>query len=451
MTSGSERIVEDVACTLCGCTCDDINVHVARNRVVEAERACFLARPWFLKQNEATPPACEIEGKPVAYEAAVARAAEILEQSDAPLLYGLSRSSTRGQRAAIALADHLGAAVDTTASRRHAASIMALQRVGESTCSLGEARSRCDLVVYWGSNPVDTHPRHLERYSVDALGAFLDGRKRTLVVVDVKETATSERADLFLKIDRGKDFEALWALRALVAGRTLPPGFDVGAPQAPLVELAERMRGCGSGIVFFGHGLALGSTVKAATHTSGTGVANVEALLLLVTELNKYVRFYARRMRVLGDVAGADSVLCWQTGFPFSVSLNRGYPRYSPGEFSASEMLQRRETDAVLFVGSAGAADLHPEAREALNETPSVALDPPFQEHPTFRPSVLFRTAVYGVHAPGTAYRMDEIPIPLKAFLPTTLPRDEDVLDDLLLSLRKQGLAAAPLRQGARA
>jgi formylmethanofuran dehydrogenase subunit B len=324
VTNGSERVVEDVACTLCGCTCDDIGVRIAGNRVVEAERACGLARPWFLKQNEASPYACEIEGKPAPYEAAIGRAAEILERSDAPLLYGLSRSSTPGQRTAIELADHLGAVVDTTASRRHAASIMALQRVGESTCSLGEARSRCDLIVYWGSNPVETHPRHLERYSVDAPGAFLGGRKRTLVVVDVKETETSRRADLFLKIDRGKDFETLWALRALVAGRTLPLGFDVGIQQAQLVELAERMKTCGSGIVFFGHGLALGGTTRAATHTSGTGVANVEALLLLVTELNMHVRFYARRMRVLGDVAGADSVLCWQTGFPFSVSLNRG-------------------------------------------------------------------------------------------------------------------------------
>jgi formylmethanofuran dehydrogenase subunit B len=101
-------------------------------------------------------------------------------------------------------------------------------------------------------------------------------------------------------------------------------------------------------------------------------------------------------------------------------------------------------------VGSAGAADLHPAARKTLEDVPTIALDPPYQEHPTFRPTVLFRTAVYGVHAPGTAYRMDEIPIPLKAFLSTTLPRDEDVLNDLLLSLRKQELPVAPLTQGAK-
>ena len=92
------------------------------------------------------------------------------------------------------------------------------------------------------------------------------------------------------------------------------------------------MKTCRSGVVFFGLGLS----------QSGLGHLNVEALLRLVTELNAHTRFYARRMRVQGDVAGADSVLCWQTGYPFSVNLSRGYPRYNPGEYSANDLLERR-------------------------------------------------------------------------------------------------------------
>ena len=37
------------------------------------------------------------------------------------------------------------------------------------------------------------------------------------------------------------------------------------------------------------------------------------------------------------------------------------------------------------------------------------------------RATVISSTAVYGVHRPGTAYRMDGVPIPLRAFLPTGL------------------------------
>ena len=49
----SER-VDNVACTVCGCVCDDLRVTVDGGRVVRAEGACQLAEPWFLAQD--TPP-----------------------------------------------------------------------------------------------------------------------------------------------------------------------------------------------------------------------------------------------------------------------------------------------------------------------------------------------------------------------------------------------------------
>ena len=69
---------------------------------------------------------------------------------------------------------------------------MAVQAVGESTATLGEIKNRSDLVVYWGSDPLVSHPRHLERF-VDAPGMFVPAgrRDRHLVVVDVTETEHS--------------------------------------------------------------------------------------------------------------------------------------------------------------------------------------------------------------------------------------------------------------------
>jgi formylmethanofuran dehydrogenase subunit B len=86
----------------------------------------------------------------VALEVALDRAAQILQVPRSPLIYGLSRSSTEGQRAAVALADRIGATSDTTASLCHAPSVMGLQEAGESTCSLGEVKNRADLVMFWG-------------------------------------------------------------------------------------------------------------------------------------------------------------------------------------------------------------------------------------------------------------------------------------------------------------
>ena len=41
------RVLEDAACLGCGCTCDDIHLHVRDDRIVEARQACALGVAWF--------------------------------------------------------------------------------------------------------------------------------------------------------------------------------------------------------------------------------------------------------------------------------------------------------------------------------------------------------------------------------------------------------------------
>ena len=419
-------VFEDVACTVCGCVCDDLRVTVENGRITEAVGACHLSEEWFLKQDSQQPPTAEIDGQEVLLDVAVERAAEILASAKWPLIYGLSRSSTEGQRAAVSLAEQIGANIDTTASLCHAPSIMAIQEVGESTCTLGEIKNRADLVVFWGVNPVQTHPRHFERYSVDPVGMFVPrGRAdRTVIVIDAEETDSAKLADIFIPVSPGQDFEVLWALRCLVRGIPIEQNDVSGVSSDIITNLAERLKSCRCGVFFFGLGLA----------RTDLGHRSVEALLRLVRDLNAHTRFHARRMRIAGDVTGADCVLCWYTGYPFSVNLSRGYPRYNPGEFSANEMLERGEIDACLFVGSEGVKEMSSQAQAHLRRIPTITLD-----HPTIpsaiSPTIRFTTAVHGIHLPGTAYRMDEVPIPLRQILPATYPSDAKVLEMIRNSL----------------
>lgn len=423
------QVVENVACTQCGCVCDDLRVTVDEGRIVEAERACQLAAPWFLAHGAASASAAAVSGREATLAEALDRAAEILVSASAPLVYGLSRSSTDGQRAAVALGDRIGATIDTTASLCHAPSIMAFQHAGESTSSLGEIRNRSDLVIFWGCDPAVSHPRHFERYSAVPVGEFLSGGRndRTVIVVDRQPSASSALADQFLQVAPEQDFEALWTLRRLIQGERPTDDTATGAPLDRLRELADQMKRCRSGVVFFGLGLS----------RSGLGHLNVAALLLLVRDLHRHTRFYARRLRLYGDVTGADSVLCWQTGYPFSVNLGRGYPRFNPGEFSAEELLSREEVDACLIVGSETLDQFSPRARRHLRAISTVILDYPGVVSPLI-PSVCITTAVYGIHRPGTAYRMDEVPIPLRECLRSELPSDEEVLQRLLERLERR-------------
>jgi formylmethanofuran dehydrogenase subunit B len=410
---------DNIACTVCGCVCDDLRVTVEGGHVVQTQGTCPLSERWFLTQGTRQPPAAEVDGRAVPLNEAVSRAAALLRAAKSPLIYGLSRSSTEGQRAAVALAERLGATLDTTASLCHGPSIMALQEVGEVTCTLGEVKNRADLIVYWGVNPALSHPRHMERYSLFAQGRFTPrGRAdRILVVADVKPTATSELADIFLPIEPGNDFEVLTLLRLLVRGVSVSHLMHREIHIESLEDLAQRLKSCRYGVVFFGLGLSM----------TRVGQHNVEALLLLVRDLNQYTRFCARRMRIPGDVSGADLVLAWQTGYPFSVNFARGYPRYNPGEFSAQDMLEHGDIDACLFVGSEGAELFSKRALANLQQMPVITLDYPTVES-AVAATVRFTTAAYGVHRPGTAYRMDNVPIRLRPFLAADYPSDDEVL-----------------------
>ena len=66
---------ENVACTVCGCVCDDLAITVEHGRITQAERACALAEPWFLGQNASQPPIAQIEGEPATLVNALDRAA----------------------------------------------------------------------------------------------------------------------------------------------------------------------------------------------------------------------------------------------------------------------------------------------------------------------------------------------------------------------------------------
>lgn len=391
--------------------------------MIEAERACIWAEPWLLRQSSRSDDTLSIKGVLSTYDDALKTAGQLLKQSRFPLIYGLSSSSTPGQRAACELADRLGAVIDTSASTCHAPSIMAVQSVGESTCSLGEIRNRSDLVIFWGSNPVESHPRHLDRYSGSDFNFLREDseRSRKIIVVDTVRTETAEQADQFIQIESDQDFEVLWALRGLIKNIPLDNSSIGGVSRNVLTDLAQQLSSCQHGAFFFGLGLAKGSNPH----------QKVGALLSLATDLHEKTRFVVRRMRRYGDVAGADSVLCWQTGYPFSVALHRGFPQYNPGEYSAGGLLERAENDLALLVGTDGVSKLSRQAQDYLAQIPTIVLDHNDASSLPFEPTIRIPVGTYGVHLAGTAYRMDETPIPLRPFLKTDLPSDAEILKRL--------------------
>jgi formylmethanofuran dehydrogenase subunit B len=398
-------VVEPVTCLGCGCACDDVKVRVSAGRIVDVAPECPVARAWF--GDGSVPDKVLRRGAAVGLEDAVTEAANLLARSAGrALVYLAPDLSTQAQRTAVALADRLRAGVDSATSEPAAAGLLAAQRRGRAAATLGEIRNRADLVLFWGVDPAARYPRYLSRYALDPEGSHVSGgrRGRKVISVHIGTARGPSGAELEVTLDPADEIGALSVMRATVLGNALgelPPGLQ-GAARAAEALLKARY-------VALVH--------EAEPSELERDDFRAEGLIALVQALNGPTRAALSSLRGGGNRPGAESVLTWQTGYPLAVDFTSGVPRYTPAARGLAS-IGSGATAAVLIAGSA--AGLGVDTSAALGRVPTVVIGPRASEVP-FAPHVAIDTGVAGIHEAGTAYRMDEVPLPLRP--PLTGPR----------------------------
>ena len=425
--------ISDVICPFCGTLCDDLEVLVENNEIESIENACKIGVSKFLRiKNRIRKPLMRENGEflEVGMEEAIDKVAEILKNSKKPLIYGFSSTSCEAQAVGVELAETLGGVIDCTSSVCHGPSIIAIQEVGYPSLTLGEIKNRADLVIYWGSNPMHAHPRHLSRYSIFPRGRFRERglQDRELIIVDVRETDTAKLADWFIKVEPNKDFEVLNALRAILNKWNISQEEVGGVKKEDLEKLAEKMKSCRFGILFFG----LGLTMSAGKHK------NIVEAISLVIDLNRFTRFSIMSMRGHYNVTGFNEVLTWQTGFPYAVDFSKGYPWYNPGETDANSLLQRKEVDAALIIASDPVAHFPKSSIKYLTKIPTIVIDP-FENLTSQIADIIIPSTIVGIEEEGSAYRMDSVPLRLRKVVepPEGLLSDEEILRRILNKVKK--------------
>ena len=238
---------DNVVCTFCGCLCDDIEVEVQDNTITAVKKACAIGKNKIM-HAASDPPETTVRGVETSVDEAVEEAVRIMSTARNPMVYGMSSTTSEAQREMVEIAEITGANLDNCSSYCHGPGVLARQQVGLVSCSLGEAKNRADLVIYWGCNPMEAHMRHLSRYSLQPKGLFMpEGRKgRKVVAIDVRPTPTTKRADVFLQVEPGHTFEIASVLRALLNGIDLdfPDGADsvAGVPVEAWREVTEMVK-----------------------------------------------------------------------------------------------------------------------------------------------------------------------------------------------------------------
>jgi formylmethanofuran dehydrogenase subunit B len=392
----AERRVEHVTCLGCGCGCDDVTVTVRGDRIVAAAPVCPLGQAWL--GDGQIPVAIVSDGRPATLDEALARsAAELVQATGRCLVYLGTDLTTQAQRAALAVADLLRAAVDCSTSETAANGLLSAQRRGRAGATLGEIRNRGDAFLFWGVDPTKRYPRFLARYGIEPVGTHVpDGRRgRDVVSVSVGADRALPGADLALELGPDQEIAALSLMRASVLGREFP----LSSPAARLaVEVSTRLTRAKYAVLVH----------DAEPTEEPRNPLRAEALGAFTQALNGPTRAALCTLRGGRNQVGAEAVLTWQTGYPFAVDYSRGYPRYAPGERGLG-----RPSQAYGVVLLAGSPFLEAGAQAAFSQVRSVVIGPRASEAP-FATSIAIDTGVAGVHEGGTAYRMDEVPLTLR-------------------------------------
>ena len=418
--------MENITCTFCGSVCDDVYFD---GESFISKDLCPLGEAKFARKKRIEYPV--IDGKKVSYEEAIDKAVEILYNSKRPLLFGWSSTVNEAIRLGVILTEKVGGIYDQCSSVCHAPSVLAMIEEGLPAGTLGQIKNRTDLAIFWGCNPVEAHPRHPSRYSVMAKGLLTKGRvDRKVVVVDVRKTVSALMASHFIQIRPGSDYLIFSALRSIIKGHEdVVPEEVGGVKKKKLIELANMMLEAKYITILFGLGLA---------HTRGHD-RNVENIIKLVQLLNHHTRCILQPMRGHYNVVGAGEVAAWECGFEWAVDFSRGYPRFAPSEFTAVEALLRKDCDSALIVASDPVAHFPRAAVEQLKKIPVIQIDP-FPNMTTLISKIVIPSAITGIEAEGTAYRMDGVPIRIKKIIDSEYWSDEKILERMLekvMSMRR--------------
>ncbi len=404
---------KNIICPVCGASCDDIQVELRGNEI-QTKNACKMGNAKFqeiVSPHRIREAQLKEKGsfRSSSWRDAVDRAAEILAGAKRPLIFMGSETSCEAMEVGLHLAEFLGAIADSNSTVCHGPTAMGIQEAGRVGATAGQSKSRSDLVVYWGTNPLESMPRHMSRYSVYPRGYWTRrGRfDRFVITVDPRKSITAENSDLHIQLNPNTDYELLSALLTLLHGKKPHPSVETvtGVSIAQMEEMLERMLGCNFGSIYVGLGIA----------SSFGKHRNAEAAFNLVKELNGRTKFVIGALRGHCNVAGFNQIASYLYGYPFGLDFARGYPRYNPGEYTAVDVLREHDVDAALIVSADLVSHFPAACASYLAEIPVACID--IAPCPTTMISqVVLPGVIDAMECDGTFYRLDDVPVYFQPF-----------------------------------
>lgn len=407
-------------CTGCALLCDDIEVEAEKNKISKVLTACRIGVA-HMKEGKGES-IFQVDNRSVDEATAINEAKTILKNAKNPLIFGLGASTSETQKIGIKLAKKINAILDDTSSFCLGSIVEILIKNEMKTCTLDDVRNKADVIIYWGTDPSDSHPRLLSKYSYFPRGKEKQRgweEERTAIVVDVRKSHTAKiSGNYFFQIPPKGDEEFIDAVIAGLSGKL--PKTSYNYPPKKLLELANVLKGAKFGVIFVGCGLIY-------------SLESLDPLSRLMKVLNEKANFHLMAMVGNYNSMGFNENLFAETGYLNSVKFENGTVKHGP-EYSVVESLKAKTVDAALIIGSDPFSILPRSIAKNLLEIPIISIDP-YETLTSKHSKVYINTAISGVEVGGSATRMDGIKVSFEPVIETNHPSDEMILKKIMEAL----------------
>ena len=409
-----------VVCFGCSCLCDDIEVDIESGEVKEVRNACRIGADLFFDRG-VNRSKCTVDGDHKNYDDALKYAIDILNEAENPFIYGLDCSTLETQEKAVELARKLNACMDDSSSFSDGAIVEKIFKKSIKTCTLEDVRNESDVIVYWGSDPSNSHPRHLSKFSYFPRGEHRQKGweiDRTLVCIDVRQSSTMKISRKKYIIKPESDKKLVGEIIDAMGGK-VPQSHEIGIDAKKLIDLSNLLKKARHGIIFSGMGL---------TCALKNDLGGLEAIM---EKMNELTDFHLIPMLGHYNTRGFNETLYSRTGYVNSVKFNsNGVTDHGP-EHSFVESLIHNKFDAALIVGSDPLSNIPYSISKKLSKIPTITIDS-VNTPTTAISKVVIPSAKDGIESKGRALRMDGIELNLEKIIDSSVMTEEKIITALI-------------------
>ncbi|MEM4524457.1 MAG: formylmethanofuran dehydrogenase subunit B, partial [Archaeoglobaceae archaeon] len=326
-----------------------------------------------------------------------------LKSAKSPAIYGLDTTTVEAQRIAIKIAKKLNCYIDDNSSFCLGEFVEAILKKMVPSTTLEKVRDEAYVIIYWGTNPFHSLPRHMSRFTY-----YPRGSKRTrgydedryLVVIDVRKSEVAKLAKKnakFIKVEN--DVELIDSFLKALEGK---------ASKYDVAGILREMKKADFNVLFGGLGLKYGLKGK------------YELFFDFIKKMNEFSPLFFLPAGFHSNMRGFNETLFEEVGAVNRFNFLEGRSEKS---FEFSELVKRNAIDVAMIVGTDPISSLPYEISRKLIGVKKITIDP--RETATSAISeISIRSAFSGIESGGEMVRSDGVRLKLT---PVELSEVDDV------------------------